>query len=81
VQIYEPLGLAGEVPAERRARAEAYAEGLARCRQRDFGAAAQHFAHVADADPRSARLLERAQELARHPPGPDWQPINVLDEK
>jgi adenylate cyclase len=81
VKIYEPLGLAGEVPAERRARAEAYAEGLARYCQRDFAAAAQHFAHGADADPPSARFLARAQELARHPPGPDWQAVNTLDEK
>ena len=44
--------------------------------QRDFAAAAQHFAHGANADPPSARFLARAQGLARHPPGPDWQAVN-----
>jgi class 3 adenylate cyclase len=81
VKIYEPLGLAGDMPAEHRARAEAYAQGLVRYRQRDFAAAAQHFAHVADADPPAAQFLKRAEALALHPPGPDWEPVNALDEK
>ena len=44
VKIYEPLGPAGEVTAERRLRAEAYADGLARYRAREFAGAAEQFA-------------------------------------
>ncbi len=61
--------------------ATAYAEGLARFRARDFAGAAEHFARSADADPPSALFLERARELVRHPPGPDWEPVNALEEK
>jgi class 3 adenylate cyclase/CHASE2 domain-containing sensor protein len=80
VKIYEPLGLASEVSPERRAGAEAYAEGLARYRARDFAGAAATFATLAG-DPPAARFAERARELARQPPGPDWEPVNALEEK
>jgi class 3 adenylate cyclase/CHASE2 domain-containing sensor protein len=81
VRIYEPLAAADAVTPEQLSRGKAYAEGLARFRARDFTGAAEHFAHAADADPPSALFLARVRELARRPPGPDWEPVNALEEK
>jgi adenylate cyclase len=81
VRIYEPLAAAGAVTPEQQSCRKAYAEGLARFRARDFTGAAEHFAHAADADPPSALFLARVRELARRPPGPDWEPVNALEEK
>ena len=81
VKIYEPLGLAGAVPAERAAHANAYADGLARFRAGDFTAASAHFAKFAAEDRPAALFLERANEFQRSPPGPGWQPVNALEEK
>ena len=80
VNIYEPLGLAADLSAEQRARAEAYADGLGRFRARDFAAAADMFMNIPD-DPPAARFAARARELSEHPPGPDWEPVNALEEK
>jgi class 3 adenylate cyclase len=63
------------------ARAHAYAEGLTRYRARDFAAAAEQFARVAAEDPPSALLLARVRELAREPPGPQWEPVTAQEEK
>jgi adenylate cyclase len=38
-------------------------------------------ARVADADPPSAVFMERAKRLMHSPPGPDWEPINTLDDR
>ena len=80
-KIYEPLAAAGEAAPQQLSCSETYAEGLARWRARDFAGAADHFARSASADPPSALFLERATEIARDPPGPDWEPINALEEK
>jgi adenylate cyclase len=80
-RIYEPLATAGEATAQQLSYSEAYAEGLARWRGRDFGAAAEHFARTASDDPPSALFLKRATELAGHPPDPNWEPVNALEEK
>jgi class 3 adenylate cyclase len=80
-KIYEPLAAAGEATPQQLSCSEAYAEGLAHWHARDFAGAAEHFAHSASADPPSALFLERAAELARDPPGPNWEPINALEEK
>ncbi len=81
IRIYEPLAAAGEVAPQRLSWSKTYAEGLARFRVRDFAGAAELFARCADADPPSALFRERARELARRPPGPDWEPVNALEEK
>jgi class 3 adenylate cyclase/CHASE2 domain-containing sensor protein len=81
VRIFEPLGAAGEVAPDLTSRAQAYGEGLARYRARDFTAAAEQFARVAGEDPPSARFLERARQFAQQPPGPDWEPVNAQEEK
>ena len=62
-------------------RAQAYGAGLTRYRARDFAAAAEQFARVADEDPPSALFLERARQLAQQPPGPDWEPVSAQEEK
>ena len=80
-RVFEPLGAAGAVSAEQAEYAKAYAEGLARFRARDFVGAAEAFARAAGKDPPSALFLARADELARSPPGPDWEPNNALEEK
>ena len=50
VRIFEPLGAADEVAPDLTSRAQAYGEGLARYRARDFAAAAEQFARVAGDD-------------------------------
>ncbi len=80
VKIYEPLGAADEAAPGLRSRATAYADALTRYRARDFAAAAEQFVKIPD-DPPAARFAERARELLQHPPGPDWEPVNTLDEK
>jgi class 3 adenylate cyclase/CHASE2 domain-containing sensor protein len=79
VKVFEPLAAVGATTPEQDTRAAAYAEGLRRFRARDFAGAASHFARAGD--PPSMMFHARAEALARHPPGPDWQPVNVLDEK
>ena len=81
VPIFEPLGAAGHVAPKLRNSARAYGEGLKHYRARDFAGAAQQFALAAGDDPPSALFLERVQELARKPPGPDWEPVNAPEAK
>jgi adenylate cyclase len=81
VRIFEPLGLADQVAPDLISRARTYEEGLTRYRARDFAAAADQFARVAGADAPSAYFLARVRELARQPPGADWEPVNVQEEK
>jgi hypothetical protein len=81
VPIFEPLGTAGHVAPQLRNSAHAYGEGLKRYRARDFAGATQQFALAAGDDPPSALFLKRVQELARNPPGPDWEPVNAPEAK
>jgi adenylate cyclase len=81
VRIYEPLAAAGAGAAEPRLHIQAYAEGLARFRARDFAEAMKAFARFADDDPPAAVALERARALVARPPAPDWEPITALDGK
>jgi adenylate cyclase len=80
--VFEPLAVAGAQEAKHEAKQAAiYADGLARFRARDFAGAAEIFARSAAEDPPSALFMARARQLARCPPGPDWEAINTLDEK
>lgn len=81
IRIYEPLAAAGEVTPQQLSYLESYADGLAFFRMRDFAGAVSHFARSAEADPPSARFLDRAKQLAAQPPSPDWEPVNTLEEK
>jgi len=80
-KIYEPLAAAGKATPQQLSCSQAYAEGLARWRARDFAGAAEHFAQTASDDPPSALFFGRATEFARNPPGPNWEPVNALEEK
>lgn len=81
VKIYEPLAEAGQETPEQAAHAQAYAEGLAAWRERDFASAMIAFSGTAEADPPAAMFLERAKAYAYKPPGPDWEPVNTLEGK
>jgi class 3 adenylate cyclase/CHASE2 domain-containing sensor protein len=81
VKIYELLAIAGQATPQQMAAAAAYAEGLAHWRQREFDAAAECFARVAEVDKPSAMFLGRANALVSHPPGVDWEPVHTLDGK
>jgi class 3 adenylate cyclase/CHASE2 domain-containing sensor protein len=81
VKIYELLAEAGEETPQQAAAATAYAQGLAYWRNREFDAAAKCFERVADVDRPSALFLSRANAVASHPPGPDWEPVTTLDAK
>jgi adenylate cyclase len=81
VGVFEPLSESDEQSAEQLERAAAYAEGLVHWRAADFAAAAENFARFADCDPPSAKFLARALKFAENPPGPNWDPVNQLDEK
>jgi len=80
VKVYEPLGLAGAVPPDQGQRVAAYEDGLARYRARDFAGALEAFGRFPD-DPPAAKFAARVRELLAEPPGPDWEPVNTLEEK
>jgi adenylate cyclase len=81
VKIYELLAGAGHETPQQTKSAAIYAQGLACWRNREFAAAADYFARVADVDKPSAIFLARANAFASQPPGPDWEPVNTLDAK
>jgi len=81
LRVYEPLAQAGEENPQESLNAQVYGEALAHWRKREFAAAAQAFARMADADPPARLFMARAQKLAQSPPPPDWQPISVLEAK
>jgi adenylate cyclase len=81
VKIYELLAETGQLTPQQAAFSAVYAEGLAHWRNREFDAAAKCFERTADVDKPSALFLARANTLASHPPGPDWEPVSTLDAK
>jgi adenylate cyclase len=81
VKIFELLDMAGQQTQEQTENAAAYAEGLARWRNRDFKGAMHCFERVADFDKPSALFLARAKAFAAHPPGADWEPVSALEGK
>jgi adenylate cyclase len=81
LRIYEPVAPAGQESPAQSAHAQIYAKGLACWRKREFAAAAELFASIADVDPPSALFMQRAKKLTLAPPPPDWEPINTLEGK
>jgi adenylate cyclase len=81
VGIYELLAEAGQETPQQGKTASIYAQGLAHWRAREFEAAAERFAEVADEDRPSAIFLARAKAFASEPPGPDWEPVSTLEAK
>ncbi len=81
VKIYELMALTGEETPHQRAAADAYAQGLAHWRKREFAATVACFARVAGTDKPSALFLKRASEFAKRPPGLGWEAVNSLESK
>ncbi len=81
VRIYEPLAPKGQETESQVMHAADYARALARWRSRDFTACVKALSVSAVSDPPSWLLHERAQQLAAHPPGPDWDGITALETK
>jgi adenylate cyclase len=75
VRIFEPLTEHGLQSSEQQACASAYAEGLSRWREKNFGAAAAAFARCADSDRPSALFLARVESLRSTSLPHDWDPI------
>ena len=81
LRVYEPLAQASEESPLKSQNAQVYGEALAHWRKREFAAAAQAFARIADGDPPARLFMARARKLVQSPPPPDWQPISVLEAK
>jgi class 3 adenylate cyclase len=81
VKIYEPLAESGQQTPEQSTKAEAYADGLACWRARDFSGAVKCFDRVAGVDPPAALFRKRAKEFADHPPPQEWEAVNTLEGK
>jgi hypothetical protein len=71
----------GQVLSESMSRAESYQKAPECYRRREFAAAAEQFGCLARRDFASAMFLERARHLMRQPPGPDWEPVSVQEQK
>jgi adenylate cyclase len=81
VALFEPLGLASEIAAERRALAEAFAASLAAYRAGRFADAAAMFDVLAADDPPSRVVAARARQYAAVPPPEPWEAVTSLETK
>ncbi|HEV3178138.1 MAG TPA: adenylate/guanylate cyclase domain-containing protein [Stellaceae bacterium] len=80
VALFEPLGFAGEVPADALARRDAFAKALRLWRRGSFAEATSAFEGFADGDPAAAHFAALARELTADPP-PDWRGVSILTDK
>ena len=80
LKIYELLDEAGQETPPQREAAGAYAQGLAHWRVREFDAAAKSFSGAANRRT-CALFCKRASDLAKSPPGSDWDPVSSLESK
>jgi adenylate cyclase len=81
VAIYELMARQPAPPALAE-RAQRYAWALAAFQGRRFDEAALAFQRLArEGDPPSAVLASRAAAFAQTPPGPEWEPVEVLSGK
>jgi class 3 adenylate cyclase len=81
LRIYELLDVAGQETQQQRDAVSAYAQGLAQWRGREFDDAAKSFSRVTEFDKPSALFCKRAGDLAKNPPGSDWDPVSSLESK
>jgi adenylate cyclase len=84
VEIYELLGLAGEVSQQRLLLRDRYEEAVAAYRKFDWAAAATALRGALEADPEdrpSQVLLSRVERFQAEPPEPDWDGVWHLAEK
>jgi class 3 adenylate cyclase len=80
VAIFEPLGLAGDVPPDALARRDVFARALKLWRLGSFAEAGSAFEPLADGDPAAAHFAALARTLAANPPA-DWHGVSILTEK
>lgn len=81
VRIFEPLGRAGEVTAERKRDADAFEQALKLYRNREFAAATHAFDALADRDPAARVFAARASAFVDDPPPDEWDGVFVLESK
>jgi class 3 adenylate cyclase len=84
VRIYEPLGTAGSLTAERAGLRDRFEDGLGHYRGRQWDAAAEAFEHILALSPRdgaSRTFLERIETLRAEPPDPGWDGVWRLKTK
>ncbi len=84
VQIFELIGQAGEIAADKLAELECYAAALSAYRQQDWGLAKSTFSDLLRTCDNSALcqvFLDRIAHFQQNPPGPDWQGVYVFDKK
>jgi adenylate cyclase len=84
VRVYELLGRAGSVPAERRALLARYDHGVALYHERRWAEATAVFDDLARAAPEDGPVLlyrRRARELLADPPGSDWDGVWIARTK
>ncbi|MBI1777748.1 MAG: adenylate/guanylate cyclase domain-containing protein [Proteobacteria bacterium] len=79
--VFEPMGTAGSLPADRLELCRRYAEALGHYRAGRFAEARSVLDAIAEGDPPSARLLDVVKGLAGRPLSAGWEPINTLLEK
>jgi adenylate cyclase len=83
-QVFEILGRAGEVPAERLRLRDRFAAALAAYRAQAWDEARAGFEAcraIAPDDPPSRTFLARVAHFAETPPGPDWDGVWSLTAK
>lgn len=81
LDVYEPLGLVGEVEAETLERVARFEAALERYWAGAFEEAAKSFSALAEHDPAAGHFAEVARLYAKDPPGPDWDGITRLKTK
>jgi hypothetical protein len=80
VTILEPLGFAATLDADKKARADAFAQALSAYRARDFKTAAVLAAALAD-DPVAKSFAERLAQMDVSALPADWDGVTALDGK
>jgi adenylate cyclase len=80
VTILEPLGFAATLDADKKARADAFAQALSAYRARDFKTAAVLAAALAD-DPVAKSFAERLVQMDVSALPADWDGVTALDGK
>ena len=84
VDVYELLGLDGEVDAQLLEAAAVYEEALKLYRDRQWDRAAERFTQaleLREGDLAAAVMIERCCTHAEHPPDDDWDGLTILDKK
>ena len=82
VDIYEPIGTAGEIPNRRMYLITQFSDALTAYRDRQFSTVAEAFEKLAaNGDNASDVLGKLARQFEKDPPPADWSAINTLDSK